>query len=104
MVTSTIYSASAQWYLYEGGEGVELGDGAHGVNETTLVCECSIATNEWLSCNSCLIRLNTKYILDDFFGGRVDLWVHESNMVVACNDITESRESFFNSLDSYALR
>lgn len=73
------------------------------MNEATLVGECAVAANEWLSCDRCLEGLDAEHILNDLFGDLVNLGVHQSDMVVSCDNVSERRKSFFDSLDADAL-
>ena len=36
-------------------------------------------------------------------GLAINVGVHESDVVVACNDVSESRKSFLDSLDGYGI-
>ena len=74
------------------------------MDKATVVGQSAIAADKWLTCDSRLESLDAEHVVDDLFRHKVDIWVHKSDMVIAGNDITQSRESLFNSLDAHSVR
>ena len=68
------------------------------MDETSVIAECAVRSDERLTCNSGSICFNFKYVLNNFFSVLVKFWMDECNMVIAGDDITEGTESIFNSL------
>lgn len=69
----------------------------------TLVRNCTITTNEDVIGNRLSEDFDLEHIRDDFFCFPIDIWMHEGNIVVACNDVSERGETFFDSLDGYCV-
>lgn len=70
-----------------------------GVNETTLVAEGAIASDEDVAGNGLPEDLDLEDISDDFLGLSVNVRVDEGHIVVAGNDVTEGRQTLLDSLD-----
>ena len=70
------------------------------MDKASLVCECAVAANEWLSSNGCLESLDSEHVLDDLLCSLVNLGVDEGDVVVADNDVAKGRKALFDSLDS----
>ena len=69
LITASVDRACAHGNLDEGGDGVELSDGAHWVHQAALVGERGVAADEGLSSDRCLEGLNAEDVLDDLLCG-----------------------------------
>lgn len=61
------------------------------VHKAALIGDGTIASNEDVIGDSLSEDLNLEDVCDDFFGFSVDIWVNESDIVVACDHISEGR-------------
>ena len=73
------------------------------MHDSSLIRKGTVATDEGISSDSSLEDLYAQYVLDDFFCRLIDLRVYKGYMVIRCDDITQGRESFFNSLNTNTL-
>ena len=73
------------------------------VNKTTLVGDRAITSDEDVIGNCLSEDFDLENVRNDFFGLTINVGVHESDIVVACNDVSESRKSFLDSLDGYGI-
>lgn len=61
------------------------------MDETTLICDCTIAANQHVFCDGLSEDLHLENICDDLFCFPIYVWMDQGDMVVACNNISESR-------------
>lgn len=74
------------------------------MHESTLVGDGAIASNQHIIRNSLSENFDFEDIGDDLFCFPIDVGMHESNVVVTCDDVSEGREALFHPLDGDSVR
>jgi len=70
------------------------------MNKTALIRDCAVAADQDIICYSLSEDFNFEDIRYDLFSLPIYVGMYEGDMVITCNDIAESRKSFFYSLNS----
>ena len=61
------------------------------VNKTTLVGDRAITSDKNVISNCLSEDFDLENVRNDFFGLTINVRVHESDVVIACNDVPQSR-------------
>lgn len=69
------------------------------MHQTALIRDRTVAPHQNVVGDCLPEHLDLEDICDDLFCFPIDIWMDESDIVVTCDDISEGRKSFFNSLD-----
>ena len=69
------------------------------VNKTTLVGDRAITSDKDVISDCLSEDFDLENVRNDFFGLTINVGVHESNIVVACNDVSERGKALFYTLD-----
>ena len=72
--------------------------------ETALVRDCAVAPDEDVVGDGLSEDLDFEHVGDDLLCLAVDVWVHERDVVVACDDVSEGGQSLFDALDRDGVR
>jgi hypothetical protein len=59
------------------------------MDDPALICDRTIATHEDIVGDGLTENLDFKHIGDYLFGFPIDIWMHEGDVVVACDDVSE---------------
>ena len=70
------------------------------MHQAAFVREEAVAANKWLASDGSLEGFHAEHVLHDLLSHLVDLGVQQRYVVVAGDDISERRESFFDPLDA----
>jgi len=74
------------------------------MDETTLICYCTIGADEDVVRDRLAEDFDLEDVRDDFLRLAINVWVHERDVIVAGDDVTERRESFFDALKRNGVR
>lgn len=74
------------------------------VHETTLIRDRTVTSNENVFCNCLPENLNFEDIGNNFFGLPVYIWVYHGDVIVARDNISQCRETFFDTLNRDSVR
>ena len=74
------------------------------MDKTTLICDCTIRADEDVVRDRLAEDLDLQDVRDNFFRLAINVWMHQRNMIVACNDVSKRREPFFNALEGNSVR
>ena len=74
------------------------------VHETTLIRDRAITSNKNVFCNCLPENLNLEDISNNFFGLPVYIWVDHGDVIVARDNISQCRETFFDTLNRDSVR
>ena len=73
------------------------------VNKTTLVGDRAITSDKDVIGNCLSEDFDLENIRNDFFGLTINVGVHESDVVVACNNVSECGKSLFYTLNGHGI-
>jgi hypothetical protein len=73
---------------------------AHEPYQATLVAQGADSTNKHVVGNSLAEDLDVEDVHDDLLRLAVDVWMYQSNVVVAYNHVSESRQTFLHTLQT----
>ena len=66
------------------------------MNQATLVGQHAVASDESVSGNRLSENLHTQHVGDDFLRLPIQVRVHDRNVVVAGNEVSQRRETLIN--------
>jgi hypothetical protein len=74
------------------------------MHEASRVCDFTVASHQGIASNSLSEHLNSQDIRNDIFSLTVNISVNKSDMIIAHNTVSESRQTFLYSLHHNAIR
>lgn len=69
------------------------------MNQSTLITQPTITSNEDVIGDCLSEHLDLQHVGNDLFGFSVNVGVDQSDVIVTSDDVSEGRESFFDSLN-----
>ena len=73
------------------------------MHHATLVSQGAVAADKGISGDRRSKRLHAKHVLNDLLSRLVNLRVHQSDVVIACNNVSECGKALINALNAHAL-
>ena len=73
------------------------------MDKPTLVGDRTVAAHKDVFCDRLPEDLDFEHICDDLFCLSIDIGMHESNVIVARDDIAERRQTFLHPLDRHGV-
>jgi len=74
------------------------------MDKATLIRDSAVASDQYVICDCLPEHLDFEDIRDDLLRLAVDVGMNECDVVVACDDVPESRQAFFYSLYCNSVR
>ena len=103
-VRATVDGPGHQGDLKEGGEFVLIGGRGPWMDEAALIGQGAVGADEDVVGHGLSEHFDLEHVGQNLLGLAVQVRMDEGDVVVAGNHISESRETFFNSLDSHRVR
>jgi hypothetical protein len=73
------------------------------MDESTLVCDHTITPYENVVCNRLPKYFDLEYVRNNLFRLSINVWMNESDVVVASDHVSEGRQSFLYPLNGNSI-
>ena len=101
---TAVHTAGDQRHLQQRAQLVLVLDAGLGVHDSALVAEAHVAAGQDVVGDCLAEDLDTQHIGDDLLRLALQVRVHERDVVVGADDVSERREALFDPLDFDAIR
>lgn len=101
---TAVHTAGDQRHLQQRAQLVLVLDTGLGVHDTALVAEAHVAAGEHIVGDCLAEDLHAQHVGDDFFRLALQIRVHERDVVVGADDVSQGRQPLLDPLDFHAVR
>jgi hypothetical protein len=101
---TAVHTAGDKRNLQQRAELVLVLDAGLGVHDTALVAEAHVAASQHIVGDCLAEDLDAQHVGDDLFRLALQIGVHERDVVVGADDVSERGKSLLDSLDLHAVR
>lgn len=96
---TTVHTAGDERHLEQRAQLVLVLNAGLGMHDSALVAQAHIAAGQDIVRDCLPEDFHAQHVGDDFFRLALEIRVHKGDVVVGANDVSESREALFNTLD-----
>jgi len=97
-VTTPVHCTRHQRHLQQRGQLLLVLDRRLRVNETTLIADTAVRSHKRILCDRLAKHLHPESIHDYLLRLAIQVWMHERNVIVTRDNVTERRQSFLHAL------